>query len=95
MKQNYDFVTLESEMGAVCLESVDAGRTNLFSRFHLYFMKGDLRTLCGINLHTALNMIDQDIQGKLKDAKVSCRRCDKVLQKLRSKLQNQTEVSRK
>lgn len=84
MTDNSSSISLESRMGAVCTLKTDAGITGTSSRFHLYFEHDSLRTLCGMNLNNHIDMIDQGFQGILKDAKVSCKKCAKVLSKLQS-----------
>lgn len=81
---NHNEISLDQEVSAVCLESVDAGITGIHSVFHLFIQtpKGQIeRTFCGVLLDR-LHWIDQGVQGKIKDAKVSCSKCDKTLQKI-------------
>ena len=76
-------VTLETQVSAVCTEKVDAGVNSALNVFHLYFeFQNPMKTFCGIDLERNIVMIDQGVQGKLKDAKVSCGRCEKSLNKL-------------
>ena len=83
-------MTLDSKVSAVCTERVDAGNTGTSSRFHIYFNDSN-KTFCGIDLPLALNMIDQGEQGILRDARVSCRRCNRALEKLRRSMTLQKE----
>jgi hypothetical protein len=87
-------LTPDTLVSAVCTEQVDVGITGINSRFHLYIPtpKGkEDRTFCGI---LADYMIDQGVQGKLKDADVSCRRCFLKLHRIKKFLSIPTDESK-
>lgn len=87
-------ISLESVVNASSTERYDVIGIGCF---HLYFPlpKGQTeKTFCGIPLDRIF-WVDQGEQGKLKDAKTDCIRCDKTLLKLRNTLHSKCSTESK